>query len=114
MLLAQLPGMKGKGKAYPHRISQHRQAQGSRLCCIACLLDAKAKGVHVLLPTLLSYKTELCLAGYPPWFLLHVFRSFLQHPKVASCLSWHQLFAEFQTTVHTERACRTCLNPIIL
>jgi len=37
-----------------------------------------------------------------------------QYPKVATCLSWHQLFAEFQTIVHTERAGRACLNPIIL
>jgi len=43
-----------------------------------------------------------------------IFQSFLQHPKVATCLSWHQLLAEFQTIVHTERAGRACLNPIIL
>jgi len=77
-------------------------------------MDTQAKDVHLLLPALLSYNTELCLAGYPAHFLVQIFQSFLQHPKVATCLSWHQLLAEFQTIVHTERAGRACLNPIIL
>lgn len=66
-------------------------------------MDTLPKDVHLLLPTLLSYNIELCLAGYPPSFLKRVFRTFLQHRKVANCPSWHCLYADFVTALCSDR-----------
>jgi len=62
-------------------------------------MDTLPENVPVLLPTLLSYQTELVLAGYPTTFLLRVFHSFLQHRKVAGCLKWQDLYAKFNATL---------------
>jgi hypothetical protein len=64
-------------------------------------MDTLPENVPLLLPTLMSYQTELSLAGYPATFLVRVFRSFLQHHKVAGCLKWHQLYANFYAAVQS-------------
>lgn len=59
-------------------------------------MDTKPTDVPMLLPTLQSYHTELCIAGYPEMFLPNVIKLFLQHPKVAGFEPWRMLLADFQ------------------
>jgi hypothetical protein len=58
-------------------------------------MDTTPGDVLLLLPVLVSYQTELCSVGYPPSFLLSVFKRFLQHPKVAGCHDWHLLYQQY-------------------
>lgn len=67
-------------------------------------MDTQSCDVHLLMPALLSYRTELCLVGYPSSFLVRVFQRFLRHHKVAGSHSWQQLYARFVAAVHPERS----------
>jgi hypothetical protein len=58
-------------------------------------MDTKPSDVQMLLPVLVCYQAELCSVGYPPSFLLSVFKRFLQHPKVAGCHAWHLLYQQY-------------------
>lgn len=58
-------------------------------------MDTKPGDVPLLLPVLVCYHVELCSVGYPPSFLLSVFKRFLQHPKVAGCRDWHLLYEQY-------------------
>ena len=66
-------------------------------------MDTQPCDVLLLVPALLSYQAELCLAGYPSTFLRNVFQLFLRHAKVARCSSWHELYARFVAAVQCGR-----------
>lgn len=76
-------------------------------------MDTQSCDVHLLMPALLSYHTELCLVGYPSFFLVRVFQRFLRHHKVAGSQSWQHLFARFEAAMHPERSQAWSSLPIV-
>lgn len=61
-------------------------------------MDTKPSDVHLLLPVLQCYQTELQLAGYPVYFFSSVVTLFSRHSKVANSQAWQDLFVAFKNS----------------